>query len=39
MPTTQLVKDSAAQEIPNVPKWDPTLTEPGVVAVDAHVAR
>jgi 1-acyl-sn-glycerol-3-phosphate acyltransferase len=27
MPSAQLVKDSAAQEIPDVAKWDPTLTE------------
>jgi 1-acyl-sn-glycerol-3-phosphate acyltransferase len=27
MPSAQLTKDSAAQEIPDVTKWDPTLTE------------
>jgi 1-acyl-sn-glycerol-3-phosphate acyltransferase len=26
MPSAQLVKDTAAQEIPDVAKWDPTLT-------------
>ena len=27
MPSAQLVKDPAAQQIPDVAKWDPTLTE------------
>jgi 1-acyl-sn-glycerol-3-phosphate acyltransferase len=38
MPSTQLVKDFGAQEIPDVAKWDPTLTE-HVVGVLRPVAK